>query len=127
MLNARVIASEEDLAALLARCGFSSEPCSAAPWLGWHRKWHHQEIPITRHLTGFGATDYCVTVEGDAIRVYFLEQIDDWWHRISEISSTFADSDIKAMLENATSEDGVLRDYWRENERRNAQHRQPDS
>ncbi len=46
--------------------------------------------------------------------------------RSLEISGTFADTDIQAMLENATSEDGVLRDYWRENERRNAQHRQPD-
>jgi hypothetical protein len=112
MFHPATISTADELAVLLARCGFTSEPWFAVPWTPWQREWRDQTMPISRHLTGFGATDYFVTIEGDSVHVYFLDPLNDWFYIVGEVQGVGSEADVQAMLARATSAEAVP--YWRQ-------------
>jgi len=99
MLNATQIASAEQLAEVLARCGFTSASSDSAPsWTFWKSEWHGRELPLSRYLTDYPNDEFFVVVDKDAVKVYVQDRQDLWFHKISEIREDISEQALCAMI-----------------------------
>ena len=93
------INNEEQLAHILARCGFPSAPPSQAPsHVFWKKEWRGRTIPIARYLLGF-IDDYFVVVRESHFEVYVQDRQNYWFHCIGEIYNVRSEQELQAQLQ----------------------------
>jgi hypothetical protein len=102
MPNAATITTEKELADVLARCGFDTDPPHLSPVLGpWEWEWRPNAIPLSRYLRGFPGADFFVAVKDGAFQVYEMHQQDHWFRLNGELRGDVSEQELAAMIRRA--------------------------
>jgi hypothetical protein len=95
MLNAVMIKNEQELAELLAQCGYVSTPPSESPaWGFWQRECEGHELPLARAIG-----EFFFVAEGGAFGLYVLDPQDFWFHLVGYLQGDVSEQAVVEMLQ----------------------------